>query len=188
MSDTCPIVGKSIREGEFRTRYDAVVIAVHRNGERIQQKIGDIVLKPGDTLLLETHRAVPAATGATAAISSSSRTSPTRAPRRHDKAWIAVAILAAMVAVMALRRLHWASACFNAALLAAAAMGLTRCVSAEQARRSIDWPTLVAIGAALGIGQADGDDRPGGVCRPGAWSSRCSRIRPGRACSPASTC
>jgi di/tricarboxylate transporter len=40
----------------------------------------------------------------------------------------------------------------NIALLAAAAMGFTRCVSAEQARRSIDWSTLVSIGAALGIG------------------------------------
>ena len=39
-STTLPIVGKSIREGEFRTRYDAVVIAVHRNGERIDRRIG----------------------------------------------------------------------------------------------------------------------------------------------------
>jgi di/tricarboxylate transporter len=43
---------------------------------------------------------------------------------------------------------------FNAALLAAAAMGITRCLSADQARRSIDWQTLVTIGAALGIGKA----------------------------------
>jgi di/tricarboxylate transporter len=40
----------------------------------------------------------------------------------------------------------------NVALLAAGLMGVTRCVSAEQARRSIDWTTLVAIGAALGLG------------------------------------
>jgi di/tricarboxylate transporter len=33
-------------------------------------------------------------------------------------------------------------------------MGITRCLSAEQARRSIDWTTLVTIGAALGIGRA----------------------------------
>jgi di/tricarboxylate transporter len=33
-------------------------------------------------------------------------------------------------------------------------MGLARCLSAEQARRSVEWPTLVAIGAALGIGKA----------------------------------
>jgi K+/H+ antiporter YhaU regulatory subunit KhtT len=32
VSNTCPIVGQSIREGEFRTRYDAAVIAVHRTG------------------------------------------------------------------------------------------------------------------------------------------------------------
>ena len=56
VSNTCPLIGKSIREGQFRSRYDAVVIAAHRNGERLDQKIGDIVLKPGDTLLLETHR------------------------------------------------------------------------------------------------------------------------------------
>jgi di/tricarboxylate transporter len=43
---------------------------------------------------------------------------------------------------------------FNAALLAAGALGITRCLTAEQARHSIDWQTLVAIGAALGIGKA----------------------------------
>lgn len=152
VSDHCPIVGRSIREGEFRTRYDAVVIAVHRNGERIEGKIGDIVLRPGDTLLLETHRRflkvrrnsrdfylVSDVAGST--------------PRRHDKAWIAIAILVAAVAVIALEEFTRVSV-FNAALLAAGAMGLTRCLSAEQARRSVDWQTLVAIGAALGIGKA----------------------------------
>jgi di/tricarboxylate transporter len=152
VSPTCPIVGKTIREGEFRSRYDAVVIAVHRNGERIRQKIGDIVLTPGDTLLLETHRR----------FLRNKRNSrdfflvshiPDSSPRRHSKAWLAAAILAAMVAAMAFEDRLGISV-LNAALLAAAAMGLTRCVSAEQARRSVEWPTLVAIGAALGIGRA----------------------------------
>ena len=59
----------------------------------------------------------------------------------------------AMVAVISLDRYTGVSV-FNAAVVAAALMGITRCLSAEQARRSIDWPTLVAIGAALGIGRA----------------------------------
>src|SRR5699024_9060234 len=42
----------SIKEAQFRSKYDAGVIAVHRNNERIQSKVGDIVLRPGDTLLL----------------------------------------------------------------------------------------------------------------------------------------
>jgi len=53
ISESSPLVGKSVRDGEFRTRFNAVIIAVHRAGERVRGKIGDIVLRSGDTLLLE---------------------------------------------------------------------------------------------------------------------------------------
>ena len=56
VSPGSPLVGKNVRESNFRQRYNAVIIAIHRHGERIQQKIGDIVLKPGDTLLLLADR------------------------------------------------------------------------------------------------------------------------------------
>ena len=55
VSDSFPHQNQSIRESRFRARYNAAVIAVARNGERINSKIGDIKLLPGDTLLLETH-------------------------------------------------------------------------------------------------------------------------------------
>jgi len=55
VSDSCPLAGKSVCKGRFRNFYNAVIIAVARNGKRVQQKIGDIVLQPGDTLLLESH-------------------------------------------------------------------------------------------------------------------------------------
>jgi di/tricarboxylate transporter len=152
VSDTCPIVGRTIREGEFRTRYNAVVIAVHRNGERLNQKIGDIVLKAGDTLLLETHRRFLRHRRNSRDFYLISDV-PDSHPRRHDRAWIAGLILIGMVAVMSLEPYVRLSV-VNVALIAAALMGLTRCLSAEQARKSIEWPTLVAIGAALGIGRA----------------------------------
>ena len=152
VSDTCPIIGKTIRDGEFRTRYDAVVIAVHRNGERLNQKIGDIVLKPADSLLLETHRRFLRHRRHSRDFFLISDV-PDSHPRRHDRAWTAGLIMLAMVAVMAFEP-YTGVGILNAALLAAALMGLTRCLSAEQARRSIDWPTLVAIGAALGVGRA----------------------------------
>lgn len=53
VSRNCPVVGKSIREGQFRTVYKAVVIAVARDGKRIPKKIGDIEIHAGDMLLLE---------------------------------------------------------------------------------------------------------------------------------------
>ncbi len=46
------LIGRTPKEIEFRTRYDAAIIAIHRNGERLSGKIGDIKLSQGDLLLL----------------------------------------------------------------------------------------------------------------------------------------
>ncbi len=54
LSPSSPLIGRGVREAGFRTAYDAAVIAIHRNGVRLEQKIGDVVLRPGDTLLLRT--------------------------------------------------------------------------------------------------------------------------------------
>jgi di/tricarboxylate transporter len=151
VSEGSPLAGRSIRDGRFRTRYGAVVIAVHRNGERINRKVGDIVLRPGDTLLLETHprfvtnyRNSPEFLLVSAVADSS--------PRRHHRAGVALAILAGMVIAAALEPILNLSL-FTVGLLAAAAMGFTGCLSAERARSRIDWGTLVAIGASLAIGR-----------------------------------
>jgi di/tricarboxylate transporter len=152
VSDTCPLIGTSVREGRFRTRYNAVVIAVHRNAHRIDQKIGDIVLRPGDTLLLEAHRRFLDQHGSSRDFFLVSDV-PNSRPRRLHRARWAVAIAVAMVVAMAFEE-QTGVRIFNVALIAAAAMGLAGCVSATQARESIDWSTLVSIGAALAIGRA----------------------------------
>lgn len=52
VSQNSVLINKSVRDTNFRGRYDAAIIAVHRNGERIEGKIGNVVLKAGDVLLL----------------------------------------------------------------------------------------------------------------------------------------
>ncbi|GMV83920.1 MAG: SLC13 family permease [Planctomycetota bacterium] len=149
VSNTCPLVGQTIREGRFRSTYNAAVIAVGRNGERLRQKIGDIVLRPGDTLLLETlptfveqqrnsrdFYLVSALEGATVP--------------RHDRAWIAVGILLAMVLAASL---DWLSM-LSASLLAAIGLIATSCIGSGPARRSVDWQVLIVIAAAFGLGAA----------------------------------
>lgn len=152
VSPTCPLVGTTIRDGQFRTRYGAVVIAVHRNGERVHCKLGDIVLRAGDTLLLETDRRFLHTHRHSRDFFLVSAV-PNSHAMRHDRGWLATSILAGMVLLVAFED-YTRVTIFQAALVAAALMGLTRCCSAEQARRSIDWSTLAAIGAALGIGHA----------------------------------
>ncbi len=46
------MIGKTIKETDFRGKYDGAIIAVHRNGEKLSGKIGDIVIQPGDVLLV----------------------------------------------------------------------------------------------------------------------------------------
>ena len=41
VSNTCPIIGQTIRESQFRTQYNAVVVAAARNGDRLTGKIGE---------------------------------------------------------------------------------------------------------------------------------------------------
>ncbi len=52
-----PLIGRSVRELQFRDRFNAAVVAVARSGERIRAKPGDIVLQRGDILLLDTGAA-----------------------------------------------------------------------------------------------------------------------------------
>ena len=47
-----PLVGRTLKEIGFRSRYGAAVVAIHRAGERVNAKFGEVALRPGDTLLL----------------------------------------------------------------------------------------------------------------------------------------
>ena len=49
-----PGVGKTIPEFNFFEHYQAVVLAIHRNGERLTSNLGNLKLKPGDNLVLLT--------------------------------------------------------------------------------------------------------------------------------------
>ncbi len=149
VSHTSRVVGQTVRDSKFRTVYNAVVIAVARNGERINRKIGDIELQPGDTLLLEAHPGFVDRNRNSRDFYLVNRLEDSTPPS-HERGWIAVLILAIMVALAGTGALTM----LNAALLAAGAMVLARCCTITAMRRAIDWPILLVIGAALGLGEA----------------------------------
>jgi di/tricarboxylate transporter len=149
VSPSHPVNGTTIKEGRFRNIYDAVVLAVSRNGERIKEKVGDIRLKTGDTLLLEAHPNFikqyrnSSDYYLTSAISDSS-------PPNYEKSGIAWGILGVMIFSVAL---GWFSM-FQASFLAAGLMVGMGCVRATTAKDYIDWSVLLVIAASLGIGSA----------------------------------
>jgi len=49
---TSPLIGKTLKEAGFRGRYGGAVIAVHRAGQRVDAKLGEVPLRVGDTLVV----------------------------------------------------------------------------------------------------------------------------------------
>lgn len=149
VSPRCALLGKTIREGSFRSHYNAAVVAVARGDKRLTGKLGDVRLETGDVLLLE------------ASLSFLHRRRESRDfylvsavkkgnVRRPEKALTSVVILLAMVLVASVTAIP----ILSAALVAAICMIVMRCCTTTEARRSIDWSILIVIGAALGIGFA----------------------------------
>ena len=149
VSTRCGLLGKTIREGKFRSHYNAAVVAVARGDKRLTGKLGDVRLEVGDVLLLEAspsflHRRresrdfflVSAVEQGTV--------------RRPEKAWISITILLAMIVAATTTSIS----ILTAALLAAVAMVAFRCCTTGEARRSVDWSVLIVIGSAIGIGMA----------------------------------
>ena len=149
ISQSSPLVNASVRESNFRTVYDAAVIAVHRNGERLPGKIGEIILRSGDTLLLQSSAGFLRAHHNSPDFYLVSELEGGTA-RRHDRAWLALATLVVMVISVTTGIFPISIAAF----LAAGFLILTRCLNGAQARTSIEWSILVVIGAGLGVASA----------------------------------
>lgn len=144
-----PLVGLSIREANFRGAYNAAVVAVHRHGDRIEKKIGDIVLRHGDTLLLQaaegfarTFRDAPDFYVINEVIDA---TRP-----RHGRAPIAMLAMGGTIGLTASGLMPLASAAVTGAMVAV----IGGCLSFGSARRAIDVSVLVVVAAALGLGRA----------------------------------
>jgi di/tricarboxylate transporter len=149
VGETSPIVNQTIREGRFRTRYQGVILAVARSGQRVPGKLGDIELRAGDTLLVEADHGFADRFRNTRAFLLVSPLDDS-APRRHTRAPIALAVLLAMIVLASFGWLNM----LLAAMLASGFMIATRCCTISEARRAVDWSVLVVIGAALGLGRA----------------------------------
>ncbi len=149
VSGTCPLAGKSVREGRFRTHYHAVIIALARNGERQRGKIGDMVLRTGDTLLLEARPNFIDQQGRSRDFLLVSEVGGFHPPN-HKGAPVALAITIGMVVVAASGLLSM----LEAALVAAGFMIASGCTSGRVARQAPDWQVLVVIATSFGVGAA----------------------------------
>ena len=146
VSDSSPLIGQNVRESKFREKYDAVIIAIHRNGERIQKKIGDIVLRAGDTLLLLANKDFMRKWyhSRDFLLISESDKVPSK-PLKNQI--IAVGTLILMIVLFVLHIVPIIVAAGIAVLI----LLLTKTVTLAEARESVDFRVLIIIASAFGI-------------------------------------
>ena len=164
LSTSSPLIGTTVRQAKFRERYNAAVVAVHRSGARLPSKIGDIVLQPGDTLLLQTRTGFSSRFRHSSDFYLVADVEGSQA-RRHHRAWLAAALLIGLVVWLVAASLigGWIgdegllaglSSTAVAGVAVAVLMVVGRCLPVAEARSVIDLQVLLTIAAALGLGAA----------------------------------
>ncbi len=143
------LINKSIKQSKFRMKFGAGVIAVHRNEERINNKVGDIVLKPGDTLLLLAGKDF---VNRWSTSKDFYILNPVETPTVIDrkKSLIAVLTLITMVLLATFEVMTMLKAATAAVLV----LFLTKTITLESVKKYVHLGVLLLIASAIGIGKA----------------------------------
>ncbi|MCZ8154079.1 MAG: SLC13 family permease [Rhodobacteraceae bacterium] len=148
ISPGCRMEGRRLGELRLRRRYGVYVLAAHRRNQNIGRQLDDLIVRVGDTLLLEG--AVEDIQRLAADMDLVDISRPSIKPFRRSKAPIALAALAGIVGLSALD----VAPILPLALLAVAVILITRCVDAEEAFSFVDGRLLAMIFAMLAVGEA----------------------------------
>ncbi len=144
----CKMVGRSLGNLRLRRRYGVYVLAVHRRNQNIGRQLDELVVRVGDTLLLE---GAPADIQRLAVdMDMVDVSQPSDRAYRRSHAPIAVASLIGIVALAALG----VAPILMLSILAVALVLVTRCIDADEAFSFVDGRLLALIFSMLAIGAA----------------------------------
>ena len=144
-----PLAGTTLKEARFRSRYQGAVIAIHRSGQRIDAKLGEVALRPADTLVVladagfrERHRdrhdfLLVSALGR-----------PVMSETRHRLTVLAVTAGLLVLAAGGIMPI------LNAALLADIAILAFGVLTFSQARDAVDLDVVLLVAGAFGLAAA----------------------------------
>jgi di/tricarboxylate transporter len=140
------MVGRSLGSMRLRRRYGVYPLAVHRRAQNIGRQLDDLVVRVGDTLLLEGAPEDIQRLAADMGLVDVSQPSARAYRRGH-----APIALAALVGLVALAGLGLAPI-FAVTVIAVTVVLVTRCIDADEAFTFVDGRLLVMIFSMLAIG------------------------------------
>lgn len=150
VAPTSMLVGKTLKEIEFRERFHAVVIGIQRQSDEIRGAIGNLPIQAGDLLLIESkegfdERANNDKDNFYLVTQKGARQLPV-----DSKSRLALMLTLSMIVVATLEIIP----IVTAAMITAGIMIYTGCVRKGQIMAALNFPILLVIAAAIGMGQA----------------------------------
>lgn len=143
---------KTVREARFRSRFNAAIVAIHRQGAPILSTIGDVILQPGDVLILDA--------GPNFVSNNRDNTNfllvaelDHSAPPRFDKFYIAFTTAVLMVTLAAGLEEKGVTLLILA-LWASAIMLVSGCITGDRAMKSLNWGVIITVACAFGLSTA----------------------------------
>lgn len=149
VGEASPLAGKTLKEVGFRARYQSAVVAIHRAGELVREKLGQVPLRPGDTLLLISDDGFRDRwrDGRDFVLISRLGGTPPSVPRK-------VGIVATVGLAIVLGAGFGVLPILQLSLLGALALVLFRVLTPMEAKNAVDLEVIVVIAAAFGLAAA----------------------------------
>jgi di/tricarboxylate transporter len=146
-----PLLGSTPKEANFREHYQAAIVGIHREGQPIVAKLGQVRLRTGDTLLLLTDPGFADRWRGRSdfLVVTPLDGEPPQAIQKGKAAFVGLVTFT----VVGLAGLGIVPI-LEASLAAAAVLIGTRVLSASEARESIEIDVLIVIAASFGLGAA----------------------------------
>ena len=143
-----PMVGETIESSGFSQRYDALVLAIRRRGTNFTDRIDEIPLQGGDTLLLQASpRAMKRfSNNRTFVLIQESEDSSFR----REKTGLALGIVALVVGAAGLG----ITSILVSALTGVFVMVVTGCVQPNEIYKSVDWSVIFLLAGVIPLGMA----------------------------------
>lgn len=149
VGESSPLIGRTLKDADFRSHYGGAVLAIHRAGERIPGKLGEVRMRTGDVLVIVADPGFwyrwtdhPDFLVVTPLFG--------RVPPRREKAWIVQLLTLAMIVVAGAGVLNL----LQASLLVAMALIGFGVITPAEAKRAVDIDVILLMATSFGLGIA----------------------------------
>jgi di/tricarboxylate transporter len=145
---TSRLLDRRLGMANLRRRYGSLVLALQRRGRIVRERLEQVRLAPGDTLLVQADEEGLDQMLRSQDVIVTHELSDLNV--RRERGWVAVTILIAVVTVSGIGVLP----IVTAALIGALAMVLTGCLAPEEAYQAVDWKIILLLAGILPLGLA----------------------------------